>query len=105
MGRVAERTLVSCEVIERLQAKTGLSNERIAARIGIMAKTWARWKKAGPDGLASIPTTAVLTVERALNVPPGYLHELPQPASPGLMLEERLTALEHRIKALEDRLP
>ena len=44
---VTEWTDVGTEEMERAQARTGLSDEKLAAQIHIATKTWSRWKRRG----------------------------------------------------------
>lgn len=57
---VTEWTDVGTEEMERAQARTGLSDERLARRIPISSKTWGRWKKRGQIPTHLLPKVAPL---------------------------------------------
>lgn len=57
---VTDWTDVGEEEMERAQARTGLSDERLARLIPVSAKTWVRWKRRGQIPTHLLPKVAPL---------------------------------------------
>jgi hypothetical protein len=55
---VTEWTTVGSKEMEDAQARTGLSDERLARMIPISSKTWTRWKKRGQIPTHLLPKVA-----------------------------------------------
>lgn len=55
---VAEWTDVGTEEMETAQARTGLSDEKLAGKIPVSSKTWVRWKRRGQIPTHLLPKVA-----------------------------------------------
>lgn len=107
---VTEWTDVGTEELEKAQARTGLSDEKLAAKIPVASKTWVRWKRRGAIPTHHLPKVApILGFELvplepvAVGVPSG---DAPRPVviTPGL-LESTATLVDlvQRIAEIAER--
>lgn len=96
---VTDWTDIGEEEMERAQARTGLSDEKLSRLIPVSAKTWVRWKRRGQIPTHLLPKVAPLLGFELVEPAPR-----PLPGQEADDLLESLAVLVDLVRSVDQRL-